>query len=143
MKLEWGTANNQLGHRRPQEGSPEGPMSFEVDASGRVFVLDQVNSRIQVFQDGRAPRSIPLPSDTFCDIAADEDGRLAVLDRQAGDELLILDESGRVESQLQLSGKEIPEGGLVTALFSRTDGTWVEVNNEKLVRVADEDGLYA
>src|SRR5690606_35959327 len=43
----WGSGPNDLGRDRPSEASPSGPMSFSVDGSGRMWVLDQVNGRIQ------------------------------------------------------------------------------------------------
>src|SRR5262245_58291423 len=42
----WGSEKDQLGHARPMEGNPEGPMSFTLDPKGRVLVLDQVNGRV-------------------------------------------------------------------------------------------------
>ncbi len=115
-------------------------MSFTVDDEGRLLVLDQVNARLQVFEDGTWVKSIPIPAETFHDIAMAEDGRIAALDRFSGDEVVIISERGKVESRVRLTGLEIPEGGLTTGLFARADGTWVEVEHERLVQVADERG---
>lgn len=138
--VPWGFTKDSLGRLRPEEGNPEGPMSFSVDDEGRLLVLDQVNARLQVFEDGTWVRSIPVPAETLHDFAMAPDGRIAVLDRFSGDEVVFISDRGKVESRVRLTGLEIPEGGLATGLFSRPDGTWVEVEHERLVQVADERG---
>jgi hypothetical protein len=137
---DWGTGPNQLGRRMEDESAPEGPMSFAVDAEGRAYVLDQVNSRVQVFEAGRVARSVPLPSDGFQDIALRSGGGLALLDRHTAGSVAFLNASGQVEREVALKGKGVPEAGAVTALFERNDGTWVEVEHGRLVRVADANG---
>ncbi len=140
VRAAYGSAVGELGVDRPEEGSPEGPMSFDVDARGRVHVLDQVNSRVQVFERGEPPRAIALPADTFQDIAVGPDGRAVVLDRLATGTLAFLDADGKVDHTVPLAGPNVPEGGAVTALFSREDGVWVEIEHASLVRIADERG---
>lgn len=116
-------------------------MSFVADDEGRILVLDQVNSRLQIFEGGHWARSIPVPADTFHDFAMAPDGRIAALDRFAGDDVVFISDRGTVEGRVRLAGLEIPESGLATGLFSRPDGTWVEVEHERLVQVANERGL--
>lgn len=136
----WGSDKNSLGRIRPDEGNPEGPMAFRVTEKGDLIVLDQVNGRIQVYRDGQPIRSIPIPANTYHDFALGADGRIAALDRFSRDEVVFLSESGRAEGRVRLLGPEIPEGGLATGIFSRPDGTWVEVEHDRLVRVADSQG---
>jgi hypothetical protein len=115
-------------------------MSFAIDGRGRAYVLDQVNRRIQILESGKVVRSIPLPGDTFQDLTIDDNGRPTLLDRFREDAVVFLDATGKSSGQVKLSGLEIPEGGLVTGLFSRSDGTWAEVEHERLVRIADAQG---
>jgi hypothetical protein len=136
----WGGGPSELGRKRPSEGAPEGPASFVVDADGRSWVLDQVNSRVQVFRDGKAERSIPLPADTFQDLALDGRGGLIVLDRLVTASVAYLDPSGRIDHEVGLLGPGVSEGGAVTGMFKRGDGVWVEVEHQRLVRVADASG---
>jgi hypothetical protein len=140
LRVEWGEEESKLGRSRPQEGNPEGPMAFWVGEGGEIYVLDQVNSRVQVFRDGKAVRSFPLPASTFQDFAFDSRGRMVALDRFVRDEAALFDENGRPTGSVKLTGEHIAEGGLVTAVYYRPDGVWAEVNNEKLVRIADADG---
>jgi hypothetical protein len=114
-------------------------MSFAVDERGRAFVLDQVNGRVEVFEPGAGPRSVPLPADTFQDVALTKNGGVALLDRLATESVAYVDETGHVTHEVALVGQGVKEGGDVTALFQRDDGTWVEVQHQNLVRVADAD----
>lgn len=137
----WGGAPGELGRRAANESSPEGPMSFDVDSKGRAFVLDQVNGRVQVFEPGAAPRSIPVPVDTYQDVALGEGDRLALLDRFTNESVAFVDTAtGRLTHEVALPGEGIAEGGDVTGLFQRKDGTWAEVKHANLVRIADAAG---
>lgn len=136
---KWGGAPGQLGRREASESSPEGPMSFIVDERSRALVLDQVNARVQVFEAGKEARSLPLPGDTFQDIASTDGDGVVALDRLTTASLAFVDSSGKVTHEVGLEGKGVPEPGEITGLFQRDDGTWVEVNHANLVRVADRE----
>lgn len=140
LSAPWGGGARELGRRAANESSPEGPMSFAVDDRGRAFVLDQVNARVSVFEGGNAVRTLPLPADTFQDIALRDDGGLAVLDRFGAESVAYLNPEGSLTHEVALAGEGVPSGGDVTALFQRGDGTWVEVQHASLVRIADADG---
>ncbi len=116
------------------------PMSFVPGGDGRALVLDQVNQRVQVIEAGRAARSIPLPSESFDDVAPLPGGRVAALDRLDTGSVAVVDATGRVEREIALAGDGIARGGDATSLHARADGVWVEVDHDRLVRVADERG---
>jgi len=140
FRAAWGGAKGQLGRRPANESSPEGPMSFAVDARGRAFVLDQVNGRVQIFQPGEEPRSLPVPGDTYQDVALTKDDGLVLLDRLSKESVAFADTRGKVTHEIPLAGEGVPEGGDVTGLFQRDDGTWVEVKHANLVKIADASG---
>lgn len=128
-----------IGRRDGDESSPEGPMSFAVGASGDVYVLDQVSARVVHFAaDGAMIGEIPLPGDTFQDVEVAPDGRVLVLDRLVRQSVLIIDEVSGATTELPIAGDGIPEGGAVTALLSRRDGVWLEVEHRRSVRVLDD-----
>lgn len=141
VRAAWGSAPGELGHIRGGEGSPEGPMSFAVGDDGRVIVLDQVNARVQIFDDG-SPTIVPLPRDTFDDLAPAGDG-LVVLDRLGAGTLLSLGLDGGVRDEVPLRGQGVDDPGDVTALRTEPDGTWVEVGHRDLVHLLDPDGRAA
>jgi hypothetical protein len=114
-------------------------MSFEADERGRLFVLDQVNARVSVFEDGRATRTVKLPRDTFQDIALSKNG-FAALDRFGSATVAFFDLAGNLTHEAPLVGAGVASGGDVTGLFQRDDGTWVEVKHEGLVQIADSGG---
>lgn len=114
-------------------------MSFTVDDRGRAWVLDQVNSRVQVFDSGKPPKVIALPSDTFQDVALTKNDGVVVLDRLATGSVAFVDASAKVTHEIALTGRGVSDPGDVTALFSREDGIWVEVGHQNLVHIADVD----
>jgi hypothetical protein len=115
-------------------------MSFVVDAAGRVVVLDQVNARIQIFEDGQVARVVALPGTTFQDVAVRGDG-LVALDRLGAETVAFIDAAGTVTHEVPIAGAGVESGGDVTALAQHDDGTWVEVKHQEWVRVADADGV--
>lgn len=140
LSAPWGGEPGRVGRRVDSEASPEGPMSFVVDRQGRAIVLDQVNARVQVFDPQGEPRVVPLPADTFQDVALDGRGRVVALDRLGAKSVAFVEPSGAVASEVAIEGTGIAEAGLVTALEQRDDGTWLEVQHQHWVRVADADG---
>ncbi len=138
----WGTAVGELGRSLPREANPEGPMSFAIDDAGRVHVLDQLNERISVFDpvSGAPARAIPIGSDTAQDLVIDPAGGYALLDRLVTRDVKFVDGKGVLRTSVPLVGPNVPESGVVTALFAAKDGFWVETDHEKLVRIALPDG---
>lgn len=136
----WGAASGELGKKVANESSPEGPASFTVDARGRAFVLDQVNGRVQIFEPGAKPRSVPVPGDTYQDVAVKSDDGIVLLDRLTKETVSFADATGKVTHEIRLQGEGVAEAGDVTGLFQRHDGTWVEVKHANLVQIADADG---
>lgn len=141
VQAPWGAGPQALGHKLPEEGAPEGPMSLTVDVLGNVYVLDQVNERVQVYDpSGSLTSSIPIGSDTVQDLAVLENGNLVLLDRLADRSIRLIDPTGATLSRVPLEGHGVAEGGAVTALLAEPDGVYVEVNAESAIRLMDLDG---
>lgn len=136
----WGSGEGRLGRSEAEESDPAGPMGFVVDAAGRAAVLDQVNSRVLMFAGGKQVSAIGLPADSYQDLQLDQDGNLVLMDRLARRSVELFDSRGRPIARVDLEGSGVPEGGGTTGLFLRDDGVWVEVEHERLVRVADARG---
>jgi hypothetical protein len=134
----WGSGPDQLGRLDGDEGASEGPMSFAVTARGDLWVLDQVNRRASRFAaDGRALARIPIGSDTIQDLEVTADGTLVLLDRLVRSSVTLLDGQGRRLAEHAILGDHVPEGGVVTAMFLRPEGLWLEVNHTYVVRILD------
>jgi hypothetical protein len=119
-------------------------MSFSVDGSGRVWVLDQVNGRVQRFdEDGRVEASVRIDRPTAQDIALAGDGSMAVLDRFGGKDVAIFDPDGNPVGSLPLSGDGIESPGHVTGVFVDGDDVYVESEHGPLVRIGDTSGAPA
>ena len=138
--LPWGGSGHAAGRLDGNESASEGPMSFAVATGGEIYLLDQVNLRVLVLRsDGTVADEVPIPAATFQDLAVWPDGRIVLLDRLAGAELVVIDRKGRVTGQFPLVGDGIPEGGGVTAMFARDDGLWLEFGHTYVVRLLDRD----
>jgi len=121
-----------------------GPMSFAVDARGRVYVLDEVNGRIvRHAPDGKAESATPIALRTPQDIAVADDGSMAVLDRFAGKEVAVYDESGAMKGELPLEGTGIDDTGAVTGVFVDGKDVYVEKEHGPLVKIGTTSGAKA
>jgi hypothetical protein len=138
----YGSAVGELGRIQPKEANPEGPMSLAIDDVGRVHVLDQVNQRISIFDPitGAPARVVPIGSDTVQDLAIDPRGGYAILDRLVARDIKLIDDKGALKSSIGVQGQDVPDAGVITSLFAAKDGFWVEVDHQKLVRIADSNG---
>jgi hypothetical protein len=84
LSLPWGSGPGSVGLVPGNESLTEGPSAFDVDAMGRVFLLDSVQNRLGVFDGGRLLRRTRLAPAAHWDVAAAADGAAYVLSRGAG-----------------------------------------------------------
>lgn len=141
LEAKWGGGKDQLGLSRPSEGNPEAPMSFAVDPSGGVWVLDQVNDRLVRYgPDGKVVSERPLSERVPQDIALAPDGSLAVLDRLGDKTITMYGPEGDRRGAIPLEGKGIDETGAVTGVFVDGDDVYAEVEHGTLVSVGKTDG---
>uniref|UniRef100_A0A7C4NZE9 6-bladed beta-propeller n=1 Tax=Thermodesulfobacterium geofontis TaxID=1295609 RepID=A0A7C4NZE9_9BACT len=81
LRAKIGSGPDEIGAITPPEANPEGPMSFALGNEGEIYILDQLNSRIQVFKNKKCIRTIPLPTETaFLDIELLPGNKIAILD---------------------------------------------------------------
>jgi hypothetical protein len=146
LRVGFGSGPNEVGVTTPQEANPEGPMSFVPAANGAIYILDQVNARVQVFRDGAAVKSVPIPGRTFMDIDLLPDGRIVLLDNLVRKEVRLLDPDGKTLRVLPLAGKNIRDPAAVTEVFCDSSdvrpGIWVlsDEEGQRSVRLAGLDG---
>jgi hypothetical protein len=141
-RASWGSGPAELGHRLDPESAPEGPMSLTTDSRGDVWVLDQLNHRVQRWTSGgKRLAPIPIGGDTAQDLLAARDGRLLLLDRLGEQNVQLLDGAGKPLGDVALRGPKLPEPGGVTGLYTDDSGAaFAEREHGELVGVADADG---
>ncbi|PID37926.1 MAG: hypothetical protein CSB49_08235 [Proteobacteria bacterium] len=138
----WGAGRGQFGKLKARESNPEGPMSFAVGKKGTLLVLDQVNRRLQRYgPDGRLLSTQRIATETAQDVILDSNGNALVLDRLGKDPTIhVYDASGDAKGAIPFTGEQVGEPGGVSGVFADGDGVYVEVEHDKLVRVADGNG---
>ena len=143
LSAKWGGGQGELGRERPQEGNPEGPMSFAF-AGDDMFVLDQVNGRLAKFdKKGKLQRTIDTKSTTIQDLTVAKDGAVIALDRLADKTISVYDANGKKTGEHPLSGGKVGETGLVTGVFTDGKDIYVEKEHGALVHVGTTDGKPA
>src|SRR5262249_10313436 len=95
VDARWGKAAGELGHKLGEESAPEGPMSLAVGRKGDLWVLDQVNGRVQHFDAKGKPVGSVAVAETTQDIALGPRGELYTLDRLGKSEVVAYDAAGR------------------------------------------------
>ena len=152
VRAQFGSGPDHIGVTTPPEANPEGPMSFALGRDGEIYILDQINSRIQVFKSGKRVRTIPISikeSVEFKDIALTPDSKIVLLGRfyVKGHEkasIYIIDSSGKILNVISLEDRSlVPDSGEVTEMQivreGKFSGIWVELE-QRSVRVASLDG---
>lgn len=124
LRVAIGTGETELGVITPEEANPEGPMSFVVSPAGELYVLDQTNSRIQVYENGQWKKTIPIPATTYSDIALLPDGKIALLDCLVKKEITVIDQEGKVVTAFSLIKPAIPKPEEIIGIYYIAGGNW-------------------
>ena len=141
----FGSEEGQVAADFPEEAESSCPNSFVVDEkSGKIYILDQLNDRIQLFKDNTFIKTIPTPNSYYLsDLALTPDGNLVVLEKQQG-KIYYLKNNGEVTREVEIAGDFIESGGDVEGIYSREDGIWLSVfGNEEYdyqVHITDAAG---
>jgi hypothetical protein len=139
LSAGFGSESGQFGVVDAEEAESEAPASLAVNAAGdRVYVLDQVNKRVNVYAGAALERAIPIGSADAKDLAVLEDGSVVVLDRVA-DELNMYTTNGQNLVSVSISGPGVESVDVADTLYSRPDGVWLEARNF-FVKVLNADG---
>ncbi len=78
--LPWGSGPMKAGLSLGRESLTVGPSAFDVDESGRIYLLDTEQDRLAVFSGGKLDRQTPIHLVSEGDVAVGADGTVHVLD---------------------------------------------------------------
>lgn len=140
IRLPWGCGGLMAGRKDAVESAPEGPMSFDIEAQGQIYLLDQVNFRVlEINPADKSWREIHISSDTFQEVEFYR-GKIILLDRIAKSIISIIDpNTGGELSAVPATGKGIHEGGGITAMLAFDDGIWLEYDHRYMVHILNAD----
>lgn len=142
IRAGWGAEKGQMGRLRAQESNPEGPMSLALNRKGQLSLLDQVNGRIERFdQNGKLLSDFPIGTTTAQDVLITPDDTTLVLDRLAKDPVVKrFDTNGNPLGEISLARNSISNKGDISGIFSDKNGIYIEVGHHKVIRISDADG---
>lgn len=80
VEAVWGSAVGQAGLAGSRELGFTGPSAMDVGADGSVTMLDQVNGRLQRWEDGRVSATKADVTGGLADVAVEADGTVDVLE---------------------------------------------------------------
>jgi hypothetical protein len=137
----WGGGDKNLGRRRDDQANPEGPMSLAIDKRGNVTVLDQVNNRlVKMDKTGKVTGTVPLTVQGAQDVAVAADGTTLVLDRNLDKAVALIGPDGKQLGELPVEGKNMPEGGAATGVFTEGNDVFVEREHGDQVKLGTTSG---
>ncbi|MFN3480528.1 MAG: hypothetical protein ACK415_09090, partial [Thermodesulfovibrionales bacterium] len=143
LKARIGSDPDAIGVITLPEANPEGPMSFALSKNEEIYILDQINRRIQVFKQGKRIKTIPIPEETFIDIELLPGGKIVLLDSTVKKSVYIIDFRGKIINIIPLKGRLIPDVSLVAGIQviekGQWAGIWVNIDGRS-VMIADHNG---
>lgn len=80
LSLPWGSGPTRAGLAPGLESATLGPSSFDVDSTGRVYLVDPLQDRVVLFRDGRLVRETEAVVGPRAEIAVASDGHSFVAD---------------------------------------------------------------
>ena len=124
----WGAAEGEFGLFEPQgEGEKEGPMSYCVDGKSNVYVLDQVNLRVQKFgPQGNFVSAIPIDNRTADRILVDSNENVYVFDLWCKREVAAYNNIGELIQKMSLNVGENTTTGGISEVFVQNDDIYAE-----------------
>ena len=132
----WGIDIGEFG--KIDKAARPGPMSFAVDKENNIFILDQVNSRVQKFDNhGKYLASLNINTTTAADIVLDQEGKIYILDPWIEYNIKRFSTTGKLEKVYNIS-KDIK---LITGMFINDSEIFVESRHDELYKVATLDKI--
>jgi hypothetical protein len=162
--LPWGSGPGRAGLAPGRESATLGPPSFDVDATGRIYLADAMQDRIAVFSRGRLQRETAISIGARADVALTKAGALFAMD-QSGLSVTLrrIDPAGRpgplltlgsaLQGQIRTDGEEavadlLPQDQWVAvdpgrsgSLARSGTSSGRPVQGTQLLRVIDEHSL--
>ena len=137
-RFTYGNDATSFGAVREGEGASIGPGSFAADDQGRLYVLDTVNNRVQVYApDGKHLRSIQLKGEMPEDLTLRPDGSLTVYDLNGN--IYQYSANGEMQTELPMDETQWHTRG---PMHWVGDQLYVRVNGvgDRLVAMLDSNG---
>ncbi|MBN1461306.1 MAG: hypothetical protein JXA57_17395 [Armatimonadetes bacterium] len=118
LSRSWGAEPGEFGLRDSEEGI-EGPLTFALRSNMEIYVLDQLNERVQVFFNGEVKDTFAVSGAGLIGLAVTADGYTVLNNFNEDRTALVYGPDGTFVEKLAL-----PEDILVTRLLVRGTQVW-------------------
>ncbi len=127
IKGSWGSGVGEFG--KDDVAAEIGPLSFTVDKEENIYILDQMNQRVQKFShSGDFIASFQIENKIADDIAVDDNGNIYIMDAVTKKAVYKYTPYGIKEQTFEIN----PEIDWVTGLFIKDDGIYIEIEHDNL-----------
>ncbi len=130
INAPWGKEKGRFGI--DESGWLPGPMSLVADKKDNIYLLDQLNLRVQIFSStGQLIDVINIDGDTYEDIALDEDGFIYLLDPVENRLVKKFNRHSKLIRTYRIANEIQPISGLIIS----DNKVYIEVEHKKLYGV--------
>ena len=120
--LPWGTGKGRAGLSLGAEAPTLGPPAYDVDASGRIHLLDVFQGRVAVFEGGALVHEDPTHTAALHDIGLSGDGAAFTIGRRANSDSVVVRTIGSDSTEPLTVGEGIP-----SAISVRGSGPYIRL----------------
>lgn len=115
-----GDGEGEIGYSDSMQGGGSGPEAFTVARDGKIYICDNVNKRVNVYQDGSFAYVIDTPYIAYVRSIVESDGIVYLMDYDAG-MIYAADADGALVRSVSLPDRM--ESYLMKKLYVQNDGT--------------------
>ncbi|MEZ7891502.1 MAG: hypothetical protein QMC67_07120 [Candidatus Wallbacteria bacterium] len=114
LNLGHGSEEVSLGYENGPRFSSNGPSSFAFDKNEKLYIVDAMNFKVLVIDNGKVIKTIKYPEGEtkeekffISDIAVSNDGKKIYLLNQTLRTIFVLNENGEVKSEIKISEQAV------------------------------------
>lgn len=128
LTIEIGSEEGQLKYSDSMEGGGEGPEAFTVTADEIIYIVDNVNKRVNVYKDGKFLYDIAVPYITYVRSVVVSQEKIYLMDYDDG-AIYVLDSEGNLAEHITIP--DHMESYLMRKLYVQDNGdVWLYYENE-------------
>jgi uncharacterized protein YraI len=101
LEIGVGSGKGEVGYSEGMGGGGSGPEAFTVTKDGAIYVVDNVNKRVNIYQEGKFVSDIDAPYIAYVRSIVVSQGAIYLMDYDAG-KIYVVDASGTLAKEIAL-----------------------------------------